>query len=467
MRQNCANSWCKQPFEVTNDDLAFYEKVSPVFNGKKELIPPPKMCPECRMQRRLAFRNERYLHRRICDLAGARIISVFPEDAPFAVYASEAWHSDRWDATDSCMEWNAEKPFLPQFGTLRARTPRIALITVKTENCPYANQVWHSKNVYMSFDMGFCEDTAYSYASYHSQDLVDCAFTRDAELSYELTDSVKCTGCVALQDCSGCHDTFFSFDCNQCDNIAFCWNLRNKSNCIFNEQVTPEDFQRALSDIRSGSLRKSNSNLLYCDWMGTCNDCFGCVGLKHKQHCILNKQYTKEEYEALVPKIIAEMRADGEWGEFFPVTMSPFAYNETVAQEYFPLTKEEVLNRGWKWRDEVDETPKVAKIIPAEQLPDSIDDIPDDILNWAIECEATKRPYKIIRQELEFYRKMRLPVPHLHPDERHKRRMAMRNPRKLWKRPCMKCGREMETTYAPERKEIVYCESCYLAEVYG
>ena len=201
--------------------------------------------------------------------------------------------------------------------------------------------------------------------------------------------------------------------------------------------------------------------------MGTCNDCFGCVGLKHKQHCILNKQYTKEEYEALVPKIIAEMRADGEWGEFFPVTMSPFAYNETVAQEYFPLTKEEVLNRGWKWRDEVDETPKVAKIIPAEQLPDSIDDIPDDILNWAIECEATKRPYKIIRQELEFYRKMRLPVPHLHPDERHKRRMAMRNPRKLWKRPCMKCGREMETTYAPERKEIVYCESCYLAEVYG
>ena len=110
--------------------------------------------------------------------------------------------------------------------------------------------------------------------------------------------------------------------------------------------------------------------------------------------------------------------------------------------------------------------PQVAKIIPAEKLPDSIDDIPDDVLNWAVRCEATGRPFRIIKQELEFYRKMRLPVPRLHPDERHRRRMALRNPRKLWKRPCGKCGKEMETTYAPERPEIVYCESCYLQEVY-
>ncbi|MFH1193084.1 MAG: hypothetical protein V1656_02080 [Candidatus Jorgensenbacteria bacterium] len=28
-----------------------------------------------------------------------------------------------------------------------------------------------------------------------------------------------------------------------------------------------------------------------------------------------------------------------------------------------------------------------------------------------------------------------------------------------------KCPNEFETSYAPERKEIVYCESCYNAEV--
>jgi hypothetical protein len=193
---------------------------------------------------------------------------------------------------------------------------------------------------------------------------------------------------------------------------------------------------------------------------------FACAGLRTSEYCILNKQYTKEEYERLVPKIIEKMRAAGEWGEFFPVFMSPFAYNETVAQEYFPLTKEEVLQRGWKWREQVDELPKVEKIISASQLPDSIDDVPDDILNWAVECEATKRPFRIIKQELDFYRQMRLPTPRLHPDERHRRRMALRNPRKLWKRQCMKCQIPIETTYAPDRPEIVYCEACFLKEVY-
>ena len=60
---------------------------------------------------------------------------------------------------------------------------------------------------------------------------------------------------------------------------------------------------------------------------------------------------------------------------------------------------------------------------------------------------------------------MNLPIPHLHPDERHKDRMALRNPRKLWKRTCDKCVKEIETSYAPDRPEKVYCEECYLKEL--
>ncbi len=271
----------------------------------------------------------------------------------------------------------------------------------------------HSSRIINSFDIRNSQDIRYSHDIFdRGKDCAHCSFSGEAELCYE---------CYEVKGHA----------------IAFC-----------NRNWLP------------------SSNSLYLWDCDDCHHCFACVGLRKKSYCILNKQYTKEEYEALVPKIIAKMRADGEWGEFFPVTMSPFAYNETVAQEYFPLTKEEVLARGWKWREQTDEMPKVEKIIPAAQLPDSINDIPDDILNWAIECEATKRPFKIIKQELEFYRQMRLPVPHFHPDERHRRRMALRNPRKLWKRECMKCGKAIETSYAPERPEIVYCESCYLAAVY-
>jgi len=59
------------------------------------------------------------------------------------------------------------------------------------------------------------------------------------------------------------------------------------------------------------------------------------------------------------------------------------------AQDYYPLTKEEVLTKGWKWRDQTDEVPQVSKVIDASQLPDSIADIPDEVLDWAIRCEAT------------------------------------------------------------------------------
>ena len=48
-------------------------------------------------------------------------------------------------------------------------------------------------------------------------------------------------------------------------------------------------------------------NLIYCTECKKTKDCFACSGLVEKQYCILNKQYTREEYESLVPKIIEHM----------------------------------------------------------------------------------------------------------------------------------------------------------------
>lgn len=204
----------------------------------------------------------------------------------------------------------------------------------------------------------------------------------------------------------------------------------------------------------------NNNNLLYCSFCNSCHDCFGCAGLRHKSYCIFNRQYSKEEYENIVPTLIESMMKTGEWGEFFPVSLSAYAYNDSIAQEYFPLTKEQVLKRGWRWSDYEAPLPVVQKIIAAVDLPDSIDAIPDDILNWAIECEVTKKLFKIVRQELDFYRQMKLPIPRRHPYQRHKDRMALRNPRKLWDRTCAKCQKTIVTSYAPERPEIVSCEEC-------
>ncbi len=50
--------------------------------------------------------------------------------------------------------------------------------------------------------------------------------------------------------------------------------------------------------------------------------------------------------------------------------------------------------------------PENIQQIPAQELPDTIDKVTDDILEKAIVCEESGRPFRIIRLELEFYRKM-------------------------------------------------------------
>ena len=77
----CQN--CKSEFHVEPDDFAFYEKIN---------VPPPTFCPDCRRQRRLAWRNERGFYRRTCDLCAQNIIALYPADAPFPGVVDEV----RW-----------------------------------------------------------------------------------------------------------------------------------------------------------------------------------------------------------------------------------------------------------------------------------------------------------------------------------------------------------------------------------
>jgi hypothetical protein len=233
------------------------------------------------------------------------------------------------------------------------------------------------------------------------------------------------------------------------------------------------------------------SNLEYCISCTGSEDCFGCVGLKKKQYCILNKQYSKEEYEVLVRKIKKHMSEKPyidkknliyKYGEFFPSELSPFGYNASTAQEFFPLAKEEALSMGYTWKDPEIKDYQI-DILP-ENLPDNIDEVSDDILSKVIGCEhkglcneTCSTAFKIVPEELKFYQRMKISIPRLCSNCRHFQRNKFRNSFKLWNRTCMcdkanhlhkeeKCKVEFETSYAPDRAEIVYCEKCYQQEVY-
>ncbi len=160
------------------------------------------------------------------------------------------------------------------------------------------------------------------------------------------------------------------------------------------------------------------------------------------------------------------MMKTNEWGKFYPFAFSTFGYNKTTAQLYYPRTKEQALKEGSSWDENEIPVVQAKKTIPANALPDNSKDIPDDVSHWAIICEVTAKPFRITPQELAFYRTQNLPIPRRSPDQRHLDRLAQRNPRKLWSRICGSCGKPIQTTYAPNRPEKVYCEECYLKEVY-
>ncbi len=315
------------------------------------------------------------------------------------------------------------------------------------------NYIDHSRNVKQSFLVRESENIHYSQYVHElpgSRDVWDYTAWGDSnELVYE------CSACGI-----GTH------------NIKFCYNAQENVH-----------------------------NIEYSYMCAGSSDLFACVGLRKKQYCVFNKQYSKEEYGALVAKIKSHMDAMPyadkkgrvyKYGEFFPVELSPFAYNETLAQQYFPLTKQAVEAAGFFWRDPAERSHTAT--VEAANLPENIKNVKDDIATATIGCahkgscnDQCTIAFRIIPDELNFYRSMGIPLPRLCPNCRFEERIAQRTKLAVFPRDCEcagiasdngkhknagkhfhgegHCPNKFETCYPPERPEIVYCEQCYNAEV--
>jgi hypothetical protein len=212
-----------------------------------------------------------------------------------------------------------------------------------------------------------------------------------------------------------------------------------------------------------------NSKFVY--YSDNCHNCeyiFACVGLKNKKYCILNKQYTKEEYETLVPKIIENMMKNWERGEYFPERLSPFAYNETTADWHYSLSYDDIIKR---WYKQMDKTPSLnipdwMILLKWNEIPDNIDDISWDILGKWIVCQKSGKIFRIMKEELEFYRQNNFPIPRKHPHIRHTERMKSRPWKLLHIKNCDKCSIEILSVYPEDYEWKIYCEACYNHEIY-
>ncbi len=544
-QKNCKN--CQQNFEITDSDKAFYQKVQ---------VPEPTHCPACREQRRLAFRNERNLFKRACDLCKKEMISFFRADVKFPVYCSECWWSDTWDALEYGQDFDFSRPFFPQFQELMLKVPKMGLLQLANENCEYNTLIAYSKNTYMSPGSYFMEDCYYCRKSQYCKDCLNSNFLDHCEL---VGQSVNCKNCYSgsyLLNCRNCSSSAYLADCSSCQNCFMCSGLNNKKFHIKNKAYTEAEYKILLTEyqkrdpadlmkefqefnktvskkyqnqincenssgdyiqncknavecydcfdmedckyvtesvsvkdsmdlsmhdkdiqlcyeICSGGESNTNLKFSFCpcaspnsDYLYSCfytSDSFGCDSIHFKQsNCILNKKYTKDEYESLRARIIEHMKKSGEYGEYFPISISPHPYNYSNAFDFYPLSQEEALAKGYPWQEK-----DIAYYKPATaNLPTKIGETKDEIIKEILACEKCGKNYKIIAQELQLSRKMGQPLSRFCPDCRQVELQNWKNKRKLWPRTCGACGQAIQTTYSPQSSEKVLCEKCYLQEVY-
>ncbi len=555
-----------QEFFITDKDIEFYEKISPIFSGKRYIIPNPTLCPDERQRRRLSQRNERNFYHRKCDFTGKQFISMYDSASPYTVYEPKVWYSDNWDRLKYGQAVDFGKPFFEQFHELSLKVPRIGIDLVNCENSDFCNYCWDDKDCYLDIAWEGNFKSFYNLFTKYSEFAIDTTFVYSSSSLYEC---IFCYHSSFLQYCiytENCGNCFYSFNLKGCSECILCNNLRSKKYYIYNKPYSEEEYKKLkekilhtrtdanqeykkiihgaihrdyyrlncenctgndlanskncfhsfnindseeskyLYDVLEAkhcidmnyslyhpewsyelisTLSLSNSawsmashycqNVYYSDQCNNSSNLFWCIAINHGHHCILNTSYSTQEYELLCGKIIDHMISTKEWWEFFTHKFSPFGYNETVAQEYFPMTEEEVKSRGWNWK-EMKETSSYhgdflipldiqkydERLVGFDEAQKNI----DALLSWIIRCEITGKPFKVIKQELAFYIENHIPLPTKHPNQRHKERMDMRNPRRLYQRNCTDCWEEITTTYAPDRTEKIYCEKCYKKLIY-
>ena len=235
----CQN--CKTNFTIEPDDFGFYEKIK---------VPPPTWCPECRQLRRYAWRNERTLYRRNCDLCGKSTVTIYSSNKPHKVYCNECWWGDGWDQTSYGRDFDFSRPFFEQFQELQLAVPRMALLNKNSVNSDYTNHSSDNKNAYLSFATLYCENIYYSTWVMKSRDCIDCSFIYEkGERLYETIDSRTCYQCkysFFLKDCSNCD---YCYDCHGCNNCFMSANLRSKSYVFKNKQCSREEFFKKMKEF--------------------------------------------------------------------------------------------------------------------------------------------------------------------------------------------------------------------------
>ncbi len=265
-----------------------------------------------------------------------------------------------------------------------------------------------------------------------------------------LTNCDKCINVFTWENSQNCRNSLRGMNTKDCIDQLGCWNNEvsgNNSGVYGGYEIKYSSW----SDARYSE---------YLDLCVECEYCFGCIGLRKKKYCILNKQYEKDEYEKLREKIITDMKRRDEYGEFLPYSLGPCEYNLSSSVIYFPnATKEEIIKKGGYWSEEdLSSQDGVSSL----ELPDSILDTNADVSTRALICPESHYRFNVSSAEYEFHKRKNFALPRLHFDTRMIKKSRKLAVIKGYPYKCFYCANDIMAYYPLEwgYKKIA-CEECY------
>lgn len=290
--------------------------------------------------------------------------------------------------------------FFKELKRLALAQPKLSTHSLNSENCEYGDQLYYCKNMINSFDDLNSNDGVYVFDSQICANCIDCDYAYESQLCYDSVTINKCFNSNYLDDCTSVRDSSYSYNCREGSYLFGCANLTGKSYCIFNRQLTEQEYNEKIQKFKSlpqeqifqmlDALKKKfpitqtrgdnnenspfgnyinncknsymcfdsinldncgynydsgvikdcfdvtfsgdseisyqiidSTHLFNCNfaiWSGHCSDssyilacgnvknCLGCVDLYQREYCILNRQFTKEEYEIKSKQILEELK---------------------------------------------------------------------------------------------------------------------------------------------------------------
>ncbi len=243
--------------KISNQQFQISDKET--FYCQERAIPLPDISPQERFRQMLAFYNEGTLFERTCSYSKKKIISCHRPDTVYPVYDREIWLSDAYDPLEFGQDYDFNKPFFQQFQELANRVPREATLGAHIENSPYINSSMNLKNCHYVFNSIGGQDCMYCILLNQCRDSFDLLFCSDCELCYEGINLKNCYHVLWGTHSNNCSDSYFIYGCKSCTNCFGCVGLINKNYCIWNKQYTKEEYQIELKKLLTGNRTDINN----------------------------------------------------------------------------------------------------------------------------------------------------------------------------------------------------------------